>query len=381
MKILKTKSFGLLMAVFSFCLSIKGQNKVNTNRSGQSPGGNVSTPATHVALQPEDASYLDYYLNTNTNTKNVNMLQQQTTIQRITFQNRNITVVGNLHLPKDYDKNKKYPAILIGHPAGGVKEQTAGLYAEKLAEQGYIALAFDASYQGESGGEPRYLEDPAVRVEDFRAATDFLSTHPAIDENRIGLLGICAGGGFAIKAAETEHRLKAIATISMADLGQLRRDGLAGIRKSQIRQVLDEVAKQRTTEAKGGELRYANYVPNAVEEIPANAPVMYREGYEYYRTKRGQHPNSTNKYLFTSYDKLIGFTALDHVELIAPRPLLLIAGSKADTYYFSQQAYNQAGEPKEIYTIEGASHVDLYDIPKYVGEILKQLTAFYGKNL
>lgn len=306
---------------------------------------------------------------------------QGTTIQKVTFPNRNITVVGNLHLPKDFDNNRKYPAILIGHPAGGVKEQTAGLYAQKLAEQGYVALAFDASYQGESGGEPRYLEDPAVRVEDFRAATDYLSTHPSIDENRLGLLGICAGGGFALKAAETEHRLKAIATISMADLGQLRRDGLNGTLKAQIQQRLTDVGKQRTKEAGGGEVRYANYVPNTLQDIPADAPAMYREGYEYYRTKRGQHPNSTNKYIFTSLDKLIGFTALDHVELISPRPLLLIAGSKADTYYFTQQAYDQAKEPKEIFTIEGASHVALYDTPKYVAEIVKKLTDFYGKNL
>ncbi len=220
-----------------------------------------------------------------------------------------------------------------------------------------------------------------MRVEDFRAATDYLSTHPSVDEKRIGLLGICAGGGFAIKAAETEHRLKAVATISMADLGQLRRDGLSGTLKNKIQQRLDEVAIQRTKEAKGGELKYANYVPNSLEEIPETAPAMYREGYEYYRTKRGQHPNSPNKYLFTSLDKLIGFTALDHVELIAPRPLLLIAGSKADTYYFSQQAYDQAHEPKEIYTIEGASHVDLYDTPRYVGKIVKRLADFFGKNL
>lgn len=309
------------------------------------------------------------------------VLERGTIVQRVTFLNRNIIVVGDLHLPKDFDKSKKYPAILIGHPAGGVKEQTAGLYAQKLAEQGYIALAFDASHQGESGGEPRYLEDPAVRVEDFRAATDYLSLHRSVDEKRIGLLGICAGGGFAIKAAETEHRLKAVATISMADLGQLRRDGLNGTLRDKIQQRLDEVAIQRTWEAKGGEVKYANYVPNSVGEIPANAPVMYREGYEYYRTKRGQHPNSTNKYLFTSLDKLIGFTALDHVELIAPRPLLLIAGDKADTYYFSQQAYDRAKEPKEIYTIDGASHVGLYDTPKYVERIVRKLADFYGKNL
>jgi fermentation-respiration switch protein FrsA (DUF1100 family) len=288
-----------------------------------------------------DASAQDEW-NSDPGIRHTRALDRVTTVLRVTFLNRDITIVGNLHLPKDFDKDNKYPAILIGHPAGGVKEQTAGLYAQKLAEQGYITLAFDASYQGESSGEPRYLEDPAMRVEDFRAATDYLSTLPSVDEKRIGLLGICAGGGFAIKAAETEHRLKVVATISMVDLGQLRRNGLGGVLKNKIQQRLDDVATQRTKEAKGGEVKYANYVPNSIDEIPENAPTMYLEGYNYYRTKRGQHPNSPNKYLFTSLDKLIGFTALDHVELISPRPLLLIAGSKADTYYFSQQAYDLA---------------------------------------
>lgn len=339
------------------------------------PKNPVAVPGNGRAIFPKTSIDVD------TNKISMSTLNNGVTIQKITFPNRHITVVGNLHLPKGFDKNQRYPAVLVGHPAGGVKEQTAGLYAQKLAEIGYIALAFDASYQGESGGEPRLLEDPAVRVEDFRAATDYLSTHPSIDENRIGLLGICAGGGFAIKAAETEHRLKAIATISMADLGQLRRDGLNGMFKTQIQQRLDDVAKQRTLESKGGEVKYSNYVPNSLAEIPANAPAMYKEGYEYYRTERGQHPNSTNKYRFTSLDKLIGFTALDHVELIAPRPLLLIAGSTADTYYYSQQAYDKALEPKELYTVKGASHVALYDTPKFVDEIVKKLKEFYQKNL
>jgi len=376
MKNIKVKYSGLLLALLSISFGVKSQSEVFEN---EQPSAVFYKPAiaNHQSLPADLNNLIDY----NLNTTNMITSTQGTTIQKVTFLNRHITVVANLHLPKGFDQNKKYPAILIGHPAGGVKEQTAGLYAQKLAELGYIALAFDASYQGESGGEPRYLEDPAVRVEDFRAATDYLSSHPSIDENRIGLLGICAGGGFAIKAAETEHRIKAIATISMADLGQLRRDGLNGSLKSQIQQRLDMVAAQRTQEVKGGEVKYMNYVPNTLAEIPVNAPAMYEEGYEYYRTKRGQHPNSTNKYLLTSLDKLIGFTALDHVELISPRPLLLIAGSTADTYYYSQQAYDKALEPKELYTIEGASHVALYDTPKYVDEIVRKLKDFYGKNL
>jgi fermentation-respiration switch protein FrsA (DUF1100 family)/alkylhydroperoxidase/carboxymuconolactone decarboxylase family protein YurZ len=302
-------------------------------------------------------------------------------IQRVTFPNRNIAIVGNLHLPAGFDENKKYPAIIVGHPAGGVKEQTAGLYAQDLAEQGYITLAFDASYQGESGGEPRFLEDPAIRVEDFRATADYLSIHPSVDENSIGVLGICAGGGFAIKAAQTDHRLKAVATVSMVDLGQLRRDGIGGVLKPRMQQRLDEAAKQRTKEAKGEPVKYANYVANSQEEIPAGVTGLYREGYDYYRTPRAQHPNSANKYMLTSLDKLMGFTALDHVEMISPRPLLVIAGGKADSFYFSQEAYDKAKEPKEIFKVDGASHIDLYDRPQFVEPIVKKLTDFFGKNL
>ncbi|SFD82401.1 hypothetical protein SAMN05518672_103371 [Chitinophaga sp. CF118] len=303
------------------------------------------------------------------------------TVRKVTFPNRNIAVVGNLFFPGDFEKGKKYPAILIGHPAGGVKEQTAGIYAQKLAEQGFITLAFDASYQGESGGEPRFLEDPAVRVEDFRAATDYLSTHPSVDENSIGVLGICAGGGFAIKAAETEHRLKAVATISMVDLGQLRREGLAGVLKSQIQQRLDEVGKQRTKEANGEPVKYTNYVFNSPGEIPAGATGMYKEGYEYYRTPRGQHPNSQNKYVFTSLDKLMNFSAIDHVELISPRPLLLIVGKEADSRYFSDDAFARAAEPKQLFEVVGASHIDMYDKPGYVSQAVNKMTEFFRQYL
>ncbi|SEW36986.1 hypothetical protein SAMN04488122_2456 [Chitinophaga arvensicola] len=303
------------------------------------------------------------------------------TVEKVTFPNRKIAIVANVFYPAGFEKGRKYPAILIGHPAGGVKEQTAGIYAQQLSEKGFITLAFDASYQGESGGEPRFLEDPAIRVEDFRAATDYLSIHTSVDPERIGVLGICAGGGFAIKAAETEHRLKAVATVSMVDLGQLRREGLAGVLKPQMQQRLDAVAQQRTREANGEPIRYVNYVFNTPDEIPAGATGMYKEGYDYYRTPRGQHPNSQNKYVFTSLDKLMNFTALDHVEMIAPRPLLLIAGKNADSRYFSDKAYASAGGPKELFEVTGASHIDLYDRPAYVSQAVARLSEFFNKHL
>lgn len=335
----------------------------------------------HLKVGIKESTTANEVLRAVLNKSDVSKNTNQVTVQKVTFPGKQVTIAGNLFLPAGFDKSKKYPAIIVGHPAGGVKEQTAGLYAEKLAQAGFITLAFDASYQGESGGEPRFLEDPSIRVEDFRSATDYLSTHAAIDPNRIGVLGICAGGGFAIKAAQTEHRLKAVATVSMVDLGQLRREGLAGVLKSQMQQRLEEVGKQRTKEANGEPVKYVNYVFNSREEVPANATGMYKEGYEYYRTPRGQHPNSQNKYVFTSLDKLMDFTALDNVEMISPRPLLLIVGSKADSRYFSDNAFAKAAQPKELFEVSGASHIDMYDKPEYVPQAVKKLTEFFNTQL
>lgn len=302
-------------------------------------------------------------------------------MKKVSFPNRNISIAGNVYLPDDFEPSQKYPAIIVGHPAGGVKEQTAGLYAKKLAEKGFVTLAFDASYQGESGGEPRGLEDPAVRVEDFRCAADFLSTLPYVDSSKIGAMGICGGGGFAISAAITDHRIRAVAGLSAVDLGRLRREGLNGTLAASVQDRLDAVAEQRIREAKGGEIKYVSYVPNSPEEIPEGAPEMYREGYEYYRTERAAHPNSTNKYTFTSLDKLIAFTAFDNLELLAPRPLLMIAGSRADSLYFSRDAVERAKAPKELFLVDGASHIDMYDKPQYVGQAVDKLTDFFGKYL
>ncbi|MEG0949499.1 MAG: carboxymuconolactone decarboxylase family protein [Bacteroidales bacterium] len=304
------------------------------------------------------------------------------TMRKVSFSNRNIKLAANLFLPKDFLAVNKYPAIIVGHPAGGVKEQVAGLYAQKLAEAGFITLVFDASYQGESEGEPRGIEDPAVRVEDFRCAIDYLSTLPFIDADKIGAMGICGGGGFAINSAITDVRIKAVAGVSAVDLGRLRREGLNNSFSVQMQQErLLEVGKQRILEANGAPVKYNNYVPNSESELPANASKMYREGYEYYRTSRAQHPNSTNKYTFTSLDKLIGFSAFSHLEMLAPRPLLMIAGSNAESLYFSQDAYNQAREPKELWIIDGASHIDLYDIPQYTSLVSDKLAAFFNKYI
>jgi fermentation-respiration switch protein FrsA (DUF1100 family) len=211
---------------------------------------------------------------------------------------------------------------------------------------------------------------------------DYLIAHPQVDANRIGVMGICGGAGFAVSAARDDERFKAIATVSGVDLGQLRREGLGGsFPADYVEKTLVEVEKQKQHEAAGETPRYNTYVPVSLEAIPESAPVMYREGFDYYMTERACHPNTSNKYLFTSLELLFRFTGFDRIETISPRPLLFIAGSEADTFYFSRQAYDAAQEPKELFIVDNASHIDLYDKPEYVTPAVKKLTAFYTEYL
>lgn len=301
---------------------------------------------------------------------------------KIFFDSQGLKIAGNLYLPEDA-KVKKQAAIVIGHPMGGVKEQTAGLYAEKLSKLGFITLTFDAAYQGESEGTPRYLEDPVHRSEDVKNAVSFLTTLPEVDSERIGALGICASGGYVPHAAQTDVRIKATASVSAADVGSLFRDGFAGTGTAEaLQQGLAEAAKERTREAKGEAPRLVPIVPQTAEAAASLLDrSLFKEAYDYYLTPRAQHCNSTNKYVFRSLDKLVQFSAFDYIHLISPRPVLFIAGSDADTLYFSEKAIEKAKEPKELYLIEGASHIDLYDKPEYVEPAVKKLDAFFTQYL
>ena len=276
---------------------------------------------------------------------------------------------------------EKYPAIVVGHPSGGVKEQTAGVYAALLAEKGFLTLAFDASYQGESGGEPRYLESPSARIEDMRCAVDFLTTRQDVNTEKIAILGMCASGGYCIKAAETDLRIKAIATVSMADLGDLFRNGLERNMTDEDRQnLLAQISTQRTKEINGAPIFYIGYVPNSEEETVGKQN-DYREGYEYYRVSPAKHERSVNKMIFSRIDSIINFTALDHVEMLAPRPLLVIVGTEANTRYFAEETFNNAKGEKFIHWVKGATHIQLYYVKKYVLEAVSELEKFYKKYL
>ncbi len=272
------------------------------------------------------------------------------------------------------------PAIVVGHPGSGVKEQAAGLYAKHLSEQGFITLAFDAAYQGESEGDPRGLEDPAHRVEDLKAAVSYLSVRDDVDANQIGVLGICASGGYVIPATATDHRIKVVATVSAADIGLQFRKGGDGKQDSAIIQaMLDAAAAARTAEARGEGVGTFPIFPTEEQARALGQHVL--EGWEYYCTDRAQHPRSAKFFTWNSVDRIAAFDAFRFIDMIAPRPLLMIVGSDAVTSWMTTDAFTNAQEPKELFWIKGATHVALYDKEEYVTPAIAKLTDFFRKNL
>ncbi|MFQ7016786.1 MULTISPECIES: alpha/beta hydrolase [unclassified Akkermansia] len=304
--------------------------------------------------------------------------------QKVEFNNQyKMKVAGNLFLPGDMDKDAKYPAIVVGHPMGAVKEQSANLYAAKMAERGFVTLAIDLPFWGESAGEPRNAVSPDMYAEAFSAAVDFLGTRPFVDRGRIGAIGICGSGSFAISAAKIDPRLKAVATVSMYDMGVANRNGL---RKSQTleqrKKILAEAAEQRYVEFTGGA---AKYTSGTVHELNENSHPIEREFYEFYRTPRGeftpsgQSPELTTHPTLTSNVKFMNFHPFADIETISPRALLFITGEEAHSREFSEDAYRRAAEPKELYWVPKAGHVDLYDRVNLIP--FDKLTDFFTKHL
>ncbi len=306
--------------------------------------------------------------------------------QEVKFKNRNWEVAAIMQFPEDFDETKKYPAIVCAHPISSCKEQTSGhIYGKQLAEAGFVTLAFDASFQGESGGEPRFLEDPGMRVEDFRCAADYLTTLDYVDENRIGVLGICGGGGYAANAAMTERRFKAVGTVVAANYGRVMREGdyTAG---AAIR-TLEAVAAQRTAQARGAEAKIIGYIPNSQEErIKAGMnDIDIIEAVDYYKTPRGASPNSPNRLRFDSLDKVIAFDAFHLADHLLTQPLMIIVGDKVGAFGSYRDGYElfnkAASQNKHLHVVQGASHYDLYDQPKATGEALEHLIPFFKENL
>jgi fermentation-respiration switch protein FrsA (DUF1100 family) len=299
----------------------------------------------------------------------------------VKFPSKGLLVAGDLYVPDAYD-GAPLPAVVVGHPWGGVKEQTAGIYAQRLADAGYAALAFDAAYQGESEGEPRGLEDPFQRAEDVKSAVSYLASRSDIDPQCIGALGICASGGYVPFAAQTDRRIQAVATVSAFDTHSGVFEGIGRTNGPEVREaLLDQAGVLRTAAARGlGEafMRVSLHRPEIAKTFPTRS--LYGEGYEYYRTPRGNHPRADN-WAVAPMDIIAQYDSYRNIQMISPRPLLMIAGTDADTRYFSEEAIEKAGEPKELFLIEGASHIDLYDKDEYVTSAVAKLTEFFDKYL
>jgi fermentation-respiration switch protein FrsA (DUF1100 family) len=302
-------------------------------------------------------------------------------IHPVTYKLNGIDIAANVYTPANYAAARKYPAIVVAHPNGGVKEQVAGLFAQRLAETGYITIAADAAYQGGSGGQPRYVDKPANRIEGIHGMADFISQYPGVDVQRIGLLGICGGGGYSLKAAQTDKRFKAVATLSMFNSGRVRRNGFMDSQLSSIQDRLRQASDARAREAAGGEVLYSSGVAITDEEIAKLPFELYRQGAEYYG-KTHAHPNSSGKYTLSSLLDLMNFDAATNMDLIN-QPLLMMAGSKADSLYMTEDAFKGAtnAKEKELYLIGGATHIDTYWKPDYVNQEMAKLIAFFGKHV
>ncbi|WP_372346736.1 alpha/beta hydrolase [Streptomyces sp. KL116D] len=310
------------------------------------------------------------------------MSQSSVTFDSVTFDSAGIRIAAHLYLP-DTPAAGPRPALVVGHPGTSVKEQTSGIYARRMAERGYVTLAFDAAHQGESGGLPRGLEDPAQRVEDFKAAVSYLATRDdVVDPERIALLGICASGGYSLSAGGADRRVKAVATVSGVDVARQFRLGADGTQDPAVfRTLLDAAAQARTAAARGEDAGVMTMFPETAEQAGELGGRHGVEGFEYYCTPRGEHERSAKFLAWESIDKLAFFDAFHAVPLIGPRPLLQVVGSRAVTSWMAVDVHQRATGPKELHWIEGASHVDLYDRKEYVDLAVDKLADFYATHL
>ncbi|MEV6640762.1 alpha/beta hydrolase [Amycolatopsis sp. NPDC051371] len=298
----------------------------------------------------------------------------------VTFDSAGIDIAAHLYVPEGADA--PLPALVVGHPGTGVKEQTSGTYAKLMADRGFVTLAFDAAHQGESGGLPRGLEDPAQRIEDFKAAVSFLTTRPEVDAGRIGLLGICASGGYSLAAAGGDHRVKAVATVCTAEPARQFRYGADGTQDPAVFQgLLDAAAQARTTAARGEDPGVLTMFPETAEQAGALGGEHGVEGWEYYCGPRGYHERSAKFLTWDSVDKMAASDVFHAVPLIGPRPMLQILGERAVTAWMGLEAHRRATGPAEIHWIAGASHVDLYDKREYIDLAVGKLTDFFTVNL
>ena len=300
--------------------------------------------------------------------------------QKVTFKNRyGITLAADLYLPKNRG-NQRLAALVVGGPFGAVKEQSSGLYAQTMAERGFVALAFDPSYTGESGGEPRNVASPDINTEDFSAAVDFIGLHASVDRNRIGIIGICGWGGIALNAVAVDKRVKAVVASTMYDMSRVMSKGYNdSVTPEQRAQTLEQLGQQRWKDAENG----SPAMLPMFNELKGGEPQFMVDYADYYKSKqRGFHPraiNSNGSWTITSGLSFMNAPLMINIKEISPRPILLIHGEKAHSRYFSETAYAAAAEPKELVIIKGASHTDLYDQMDKIP--FDKISDFFGKNL
>ncbi|WP_321877010.1 alpha/beta hydrolase [Paraburkholderia bannensis] len=304
-------------------------------------------------------------------------------MQSVTFKNLNgqgVTMAANIHLPEGFDASRKYAAVVVAHPGGGVKEQTAGLYARKLAENGLVAIAFDASYQGASTGEPRQLENPYIRTEDISAVIDYLVTLPYVDAEKIGAMGICAGGGYTANAAIDDRRIKAVGTVSAVNIGQMFRNGWENtVADADAIAYIGAGSQARTSDAVNAQLATLPLAPMREEDAP-NAEL--REAWEYYHTPRCEHPNAPGFMTARSLNQIITYDAYNKAEAFLTQPLQIVAGSVAGSKWMSDDLLARAAsKDKQLHVVEGANHMSLYDVPQYVDEAVSVLAPFFQRTL
>ena len=303
--------------------------------------------------------------------------------KRVTFRNREITLAGHLRVPDGFDEGMRYPSVVVVGPGSAVKEQAGATYARQLSMEGYVTIVFDPSFQGESGGEPRDTENPAMRVEDIRCAVDYLVTLPFIDEEAIGLLGICAGGGYAIAAAMVERRFKAVGTVVANDLGAAFRR--MSPKAAAVEEMLHAVGRQRTAEARGAEPQRISWLPSAqeVNSQGVREPSLLN-ALNYYATPRGHSDSRTNQRLMTTDALILGFDGFHLVEELLVQPLQVIVAGKLGTT-FSHEAgrslWERARNRRDFVVIEGADHYDMYDVPEYVDQAVTHLAALFEEHL
>ena len=306
-------------------------------------------------------------------------------MQSVSIKNTYWDIAADLYFPPNFDETKKYPSIISAHPIGSCKEQTSGnVYGQALAKEGFVVIAFDASFQGASGGEPRFIEDPAQRVEDFSVVCDYLVTLPYVDEARIGVLGICGGGGYSINAAMTERRIKAVATVTGANYGRLMREGFSGFDPLGA---LEAMARQRTAEARGAALRVDDLLPESPEAAQKAGikEIDVLGATDYYRTGRGRAAHGLNRALYSHQAAAIGWDAFHLCETLLTQPLMVVVGDQVGAFGAYRDGCEiigrAASKKKELLVIEGWSHYDLYDKPEPVGHALAKLIPFYKENL